>query len=84
MVTLGRGISDDGQFLDRVVSSLSAFIRDDGHEFIYKRLIMPSTGLVRFSKAVDKSVIGSMNDLVYQVKMYLIEQDISPTRCRSN
>jgi hypothetical protein len=78
MVMFGRGISDDDQFLDRVVSSLSEFIRDDGHGFLYKRLIMPSTGLVRFSKALNKSVIGSMNDLVDQAKMHLIEDDISP------
>jgi hypothetical protein len=78
MVMFGKGIVNDGQFLDRVISSMSEFIRDDGHVFLYKRLIMPSTGLVRFSKALNKSVIGSMNDLVFQAKVYLIEETISP------
>lgn len=78
MVLFGKGITNDCRFLDRVVSSMSEFIRDDGHVFLSKRLIMPSTGLVRFSKALNTSVIGSMNDLVYQAKVYLRDQTISP------
>jgi len=78
MVLFGKGMTNDCRFLDRVVSAMSEFIQDDGHPFLYKRLIMPSTGLVRFSKALNKSVIGSMNDLVFQAKTYLREGTISP------
>jgi hypothetical protein len=78
MVMFGKGITNDCLFLDRAISYMSEFIRDDGHVFLYKRLIMPSIGLVRFSKALNKSVIGSMNDLVYQAKMYLSDPTISP------
>jgi hypothetical protein len=78
MVMFGKGISHDGVFLDRVIGYMSEFFRDDGHAFLYKRLIVPSTGLVQFSKALNKSVIGSMNDLVSQAKRYLLDPTLSP------
>ena len=65
MVMFGRGIIHDGQFLDRITSYMGEFIRDNGYGFIYERLIVPSMGNVTFSKALNRSVTGSMNDLVF-------------------
>ena len=78
MVMFGRGIANDGQFLDRITSYMSEFIRDNGYEFIYERLIMPSMGSISFSKALNRSVTGSMNDLVFLAKTRLVEQEVSP------
>ena len=78
MVMFGRGITHDGQFLDRITSYMSEFIRDNGYGFIYERLIMPSMGIVTFSKALNRSVTGSMNDLVFLAKTRLVEREVSP------
>lgn len=78
MVMFGRGIANDWQFLDRITSYMSEFIRDNGYEFIYERLIAPSMGNVAFSKALNRSVTGSMNDLVFMAKTRLVEQEVSP------
>ncbi len=51
---------------------------DDGLEFIYARLVAPATATIYFSKALNRSVTGSMNDLVYHAKMWLIEGDLAP------
>ena len=51
---------------------------DDGFEFICRRLVAPATGTVQFSKALNRSVTASMNDLVYHAKMWLTEGDLSP------
>jgi hypothetical protein len=78
MVMFGRGITHDGQFLDRITSYMSEFIRDNGYGFIYERLIMPSMASVMFSKALNRSVTGSMNDLVFMAKTRLVEREVSP------
>ena len=78
MVMIGKGITDDCRFLDEVTSYMSEFIRDDGHTFIFERLIAPSMVHVSFSKALNRAVTGSMNDLVFQAKVRLIEQEMSP------
>jgi hypothetical protein len=77
-VMYGRGISTDDQFIDRAVDCIREFMVDDGQEFIYRRFVASATGTVRFSKALNRSVTGSMNDLVYHAKMWLTEGDLSP------
>ena len=78
MVMFGRGITDDCQFLDRITSYMGEFIRDDGFGFIYERLIIPAMERVSFSKALNRSVTGSMNDFVFMAKTRLIEREVSP------
>ena len=78
MVMYGRGVTDDNMFLNRITSYMSEFIRDDGFTFIFERLIAPSGARVAFSKPLNRGVIGSMNELVFQAKYLLIEEEISP------
>ena len=78
MVMFGRGLTDDCRFLDRVTGYMSGVIRSAGYESIFEKLIVPSLGIVRFSKALNRSVIGSMNDLIWQAKADLIQGGLSP------
>jgi len=78
MVMYGRGITDDSQFLSRITNTMGEFISDDGHRFLFERLIAPSTARVAFSKPLNRAVTGSMNDLVFQAKVLLIEREMSP------
>ena len=64
----GRGIANDSQFLDRALSAIREFTEADGLELIYQRLIAPASGTVRFASALNRSVTGSMNDLVNHAK----------------
>ena len=77
-VLFGKGITNDSQFVERALSSLREFMQDDGQQFIYRRFIAPESATVRFAKALDRSVTGSMNDLVVHAKMWLIERELSP------
>ncbi|GAI86344.1 unnamed protein product, partial [marine sediment metagenome] len=72
------GITDDSQFLSRITSYMGEFIRDDGHAFLFERVIAPSTACVAFSKHLNRTVTGSMNEFVFQAKALLIEQEMSP------
>ncbi|MEX0867448.1 MAG: hypothetical protein WD030_08815 [Pirellulales bacterium] len=74
----GRGITDDNQFLRRALDTIREVMDDDGLEFIHRRFVAPSTGMVQFSMALNRSVTGSMNDMVQCAKFLLAEEELSP------
>jgi hypothetical protein len=73
----GRGVANDRQFIERALSALRGFMEDDGLLFIYERFIAPASGTVQFSKALSRSVTGSMNDLIFHAKVWLTERELS-------
>jgi len=77
-VIYGRGISNDSQFLDRALSAIREIMVAYGQEFIFRRYIAPSAGTVCFASALNRSVTGSMNDLVKAAHIWLTEADLSP------
>jgi len=76
-VMYGRGISNDSRFIERALSGIREFMEDDGQAFAYHRFIAPASGTVQFAKAWNRSVTGSMNDLVFGAKLHLAD-DMSP------
>ena len=77
-VMYGKGITDDSHFIERALSSVREFMEDDGQAFVYHRFIAPANGTISFAKALDRSVTGSINDLVFHAKTWLIEDELSP------
>lgn len=78
LVDYGRGITDSNEFIQRTLSYMSELMTNDGYEFIYRRLIAPHTARISFSKATDRHVLGSMNELIFQAEYYLTERQMSP------
>jgi hypothetical protein len=78
LVLFGKGITDDGIFLDQTLNYMNEFLRDDGLGEIFENRIAPSSARISFSKALNKSVTGSMNDLIRFAKYYLVERETSP------
>jgi len=77
-VMYGKGITDENCFIDRVLSNLREFMEHDGQAFVYRRFVASASGTVRFSKALDRSVTGSMNELIIHATMLLTEGELSP------
>jgi hypothetical protein len=77
-VLYGKGITDDGIFIDRALTSLRDFMTSDGLNSAFRQFIVPAIRSVRFAKALNRSVTGSMNDLLYQATDWLAEGDVSP------
>jgi hypothetical protein len=50
----------------------------DGQSFVYQRFIAPTSGSIRFGKALDRSVTGSINELLKFATCYLESGEISP------
>ncbi len=77
-VMYARGITGDGRFIERALSSLREFMEDDGQAFVYHRFIAPASTTVRFAKALDRTVTGCMNELIVQATALLAEGELSP------
>ena len=77
-VMYGKGITNDSNFIERALSNIREFMQDDGLEFVYQRFIAPASASVRFAKALNRSVTGSINELIQQAAAWLAEGDQSP------
>ncbi len=77
-VILGKGITNDSQFIERALSSIREFMEDDGQGVAYERLIAPASATVKFAKALNRSVTGSLNDMTKHAAFWLASEDISP------
>ena len=74
-VTFGKGITNDSRFIERALSSIREFMQDDGYEAEYLRFIAPATARVQFAKALDRTVTGSLNELV-QAATYCLDDGV--------
>jgi hypothetical protein len=50
----------------------------DGQEGVHERLIAPASGSVRFAKALNRSVTGSMNDMMTPAAYWPAAGDVPP------
>ncbi len=57
---------------------MADFMTIDGNKAVYENVIEPESQVIYFSKIVDRRVLGSMNDLIFQAKIYLSEGQKSP------
>jgi hypothetical protein len=69
---------DKGQFLDAALSQLRECLPADGLEVAFSDFIALASRKARFSKALNKAVIGSMNDLVFHAQVHLIRYNVPP------
>lgn len=74
----GRGIANERQFIECASRSIDEHLKDDGLSFLYKILIASASFTVQFSKALSRSVTGSMNDMIFHAKAWLTEDKLSP------
>lgn len=74
----GRGVTDGSRLIQRGLESVRDVMVDDGLGFLYLRLVAPSSASVLFSKTLNRSVTGSMNDLINCAKVWLTEEELSP------
>jgi hypothetical protein len=77
MVLFGTGITESGRLIERVTWVIREVMEHDGLGRAYEEYVVPETGQFVFAKALNRSVTGSMNDLVFQAKVCL-DADVSP------
>lgn len=70
----GRGISNSSAFISRALETIREFMVNDGYGQAFEKLVGPSSQNVTFAKALNRSVTGSMNDIVQNAKFQLARQ----------
>jgi len=78
MVLYGRGMSNDKNFTQTVLTYMREFMAADGNRSIFEKYIETVANEVSFSKITDRRVIGSMNDFIFQAKVHIIRLHQSP------
>lgn len=73
-VILGGGITNERRFLECAFASIREYMEVDQLTSIYEQFISPSVGTVNFAKALNRRIIGSMNELVMEAS-YSIQSD---------
>jgi hypothetical protein len=74
----GAGVTDYGEFIDRLSDTLKDVLHGISADLIFQKIIVPGRKEVRFAKAQDKRIIGSMNDNIQFAKVVLETEEISP------
>jgi hypothetical protein len=69
----GKGVPNGQAFVEQGMKALNNCLTRDGILGLYGFDIAPAIDSVDFCKAGDKSVLASMNQLVFQVKCDLLE-----------
>jgi hypothetical protein len=77
-ILYGRGITDDRTLLNRGMDAIREVIEGDDLNSIYGRMVATSTVTIAFSKSLNRSVTGSMNDLICCAKDWLVDEQLSP------
>jgi len=74
----GKGINSEARFAEQALNAIRGFMHSDGQMFVYERFIAPASGSVNFARALNRSVIGSMNELIFHAKWCLEPGTLSP------
>lgn len=73
IVMAGKGVANKGSLVEHGLNSLRDYMALDGTAFLFDAHIAPSVDSVTFCKATDRRVLGSMNDLICQARVYMLE-----------
>lgn len=69
----GKGVPNGRTFVEQSMKALRDNMALDGITDIFDTMVAPAWDSVNFCKTGDRRVLGSMNDLIYQAKGYLLE-----------
>jgi hypothetical protein len=78
IVMYGRGVANETRFLQDSISQMREVLKADGFSSALREVIGPSADRIALAKRQDRSVIGSMNDLIWQARLRLVQDEISP------
>jgi ribosomal protein S18 acetylase RimI-like enzyme len=77
VVMPGRGITTSTRLLAAMSASLEELMGQDGSGSIFGSSILLAMATAAFSKNTNRSVTGSMNDLVSLAERYILDGDLS-------
>jgi hypothetical protein len=77
-VFYAKGVTNDKYFVTNALNQLRELMEADGLLHVYTERILPNIGTARFAKAFNRSVTGTMNELIMAATHFLVNHDMSP------
>jgi hypothetical protein len=77
VVLADMGLRDTARFTERVLGAIRAILEGAGHGANDRHHPTPAVESVRLAKALDRSVTGSMNELIAHATALLADGDVS-------
>ena len=68
-----KGITHDGIFVRLALETIRESLDEAGHAAVFANAIAPTSETIQFAKALNRSVTGSVNDLLVHAKYRLAE-----------
>ena len=78
VLTYARGVTDDHELIERLTEAMKLNLEGTKLEFQYQRWIAPELAAVQWAPIPDRSIMGSMNDLILMAKYHLKYEGDSP------
>jgi hypothetical protein len=78
LVMFGKGVTRETHFFGDTIAAMRDVMRADGFATVFEDEIAPRFYPNAIAKRENRSVTGSMNDLIVQARFRLARQDISP------
>ena len=73
----GKGITSEELFVEAALEGIREQLDHSGYPGVFDRHVASNGNPVAFSKALNRSVTGSMNDMTKLAKLYLTDRDCS-------
>ncbi len=77
-VMFGKGITNDSNFILNALSTIREFMGADGQQFVHEKFVAPVSGTIQFAKALNRTVTGSVNELVMAAQLCLEDGEMAP------
>ena len=68
---IGKGITNEKRFITSAMKTIGEFMEKEGESHKFQQFIAPSSTTVTFAKALNRSVIGLMNDHIHGTRFLL-------------
>lgn len=78
VVTHAREVRDDDALIERLVAALRVTFVGGALEFQFERWIAPELSAVQWAPIPDRSILSSINELIFLAKYELENRDASP------
>lgn len=78
VVIPGSGITSEAAFIRASVAAIQHYLSESGRTQVFETYVAPHTSSIRWAKVPDRSVLGTMNELIYLAQCHLIEGGLPP------
>ena len=75
-VLVAKGITGGADFVELALGGIRDMLEADGHAAVYERIVVPACSSIFYAKALNRSVTGSMNDMIKHASYWLALGDV--------